>query len=123
MSDISGNATYDVARATLGGNWRMPTSTELQELINNCTWTSTTQNGIAGAMVTGRNGNSIFLPYAGYKYSTDVDYEGFFGIYWSSTPNGDQEAKHLDFDSDTKQLDYFGLNRYDGLTIRPVFKY
>lgn len=80
------------------------------------------QNGVKGSQVTGKNGNSILIPYAGCKYSTSSQYVGSYGIYWSSTPNGNQEAKHVDFNSSSRRLDYLGLNRYDGLTIRSVCK-
>jgi hypothetical protein len=56
----------DAACANWGGSWRMPTRAEQDELRNNCTWTWTTQNGVNGYKVTGTNGNSIFLPAAGY---------------------------------------------------------
>ena len=58
------NPQYDAATANWGGDWRMPTKAELNELLNNCTWTWTTQNGHKGYKVTGPNGNSIFLPAA-----------------------------------------------------------
>lgn len=59
--NICGNATYDPAAKYWGDGWRMPTKAELEELINNCTWTYTS----SGATVTGPNGNSIFLPALG----------------------------------------------------------
>ena len=76
---------YDVARAQWGGSWRMPTIAECQELIDKCTWTRTTYNGVKGQKVTGPNGNSIFLPAAGYRGSTSVYYQGLHGYYWSGT--------------------------------------
>ena len=51
---------YDVAHVKWGGQWRMPTLAELKELVNECTWTWTTLNGVKGMKVTGPNGNSIF---------------------------------------------------------------
>lgn len=84
-SDISGTQ-YDVAHVKWGGSWRMPTRTEIQELVNNCTWEWTTVNGVNGYRVTGSNGNSIFLPAAGCRYGTGVYNTGGSGGYWSSTP-------------------------------------
>ena len=99
----------DAARSNWGGSWRMPTTIELQELINrnNCTWTWTTLNGIKGYKVTSKsNGNSIFLPAAGYRDGTDVYYDGsydlYYGSYWSSSLISDNpyEAYRLYFYSD-----------------------
>ncbi|MBQ7819150.1 MAG: hypothetical protein IJ341_05580, partial [Bacteroidales bacterium] len=80
--------TDDAARVNWGGSWRMPTEAEQNELrdTNNCTWTWTTQNGVNGHKVTSKkNGNSIFLPAAGYRGSSDLDGAGGYGYYWSSS--------------------------------------
>ena len=75
----------DVAHVHLGGTWRMPTSKEHDELRDNCTWEWTTQNGVNGRLVTGPNGNSIFLPAAGCRNNTDLIGVGSHGLYWSSS--------------------------------------
>lgn len=78
----------DVAHVKWGGDWRMPTKAEQDELrdTNNCTWTRTTQGGKNGYLVTSKkNGNSIFLPAAGYCYDSGLDGAGSFGHYWSSS--------------------------------------
>lgn len=62
FDDISKNKQYDVARAKWGGNWRLPTKAEAEELRKECTWTQKTYNGVDGYVVTGPNGKSIFLP-------------------------------------------------------------
>ena len=110
----------DVAHVKWGGGWRMPTKAEVEELNSKCTWTWTSLNGIKGYKVTGPNGNSIFLPAAGYRKDTDVYRCGSTGYYWSAT-----------LDEDNSTLAYF-LKFYDGgyylgngyrengLTIRPV---
>lgn len=115
----------DVAHMKLGGNWRMPTDAEWDALRNseNCTWTWTTQNGVNGRLVTStRNGNSIFLPAAGYKDGYDLLNLGCDGYYWSSSllTNYPYGAWHLYFDS-TNVLTY-NLYRYrlNGLPVRPV---
>jgi hypothetical protein len=79
----------DAARANWGGSWRMPTRAEQDELREKCTWTSTTLNGVSGYKVTSkRNGNSIFLPAAGWRYSEYVAND-WIGYYWSSSLNSD----------------------------------
>ena len=75
----------DAATANWGGAWRMPTKTEQDELRDRCTWTSTRQNSVSGYKVTGPNGNSIFLPAAGYIEGGGASLAGFFGLYWSSS--------------------------------------
>ena len=71
----------DVAHAKLGGDWRMPTAAEIDELINECTWQYTFIKGVAGHIVTGPNGNSIFLPCAGYRENKNVKEVGTNGYY------------------------------------------
>ena len=75
----------DAARANWGGAWRMPTDAEMTELREQCTWTWTTLNGVNGYKVTGTNGNSIFLPAAGYRYDSSLYPAGIEGFYWSSS--------------------------------------
>ena len=120
MGDISGNASYDAARANWGGSWRLPTKREMEELVNKCTWTWTSQSGVNGYKVTGPNGNSIFLPAAGYCYGTSRNRVGEYGNYWSSTPyeGNDYYAYYLFFSSGGHRVDWSG--RYSGRTVRPV---
>ncbi len=80
---ISGNDKYDVARANWGSSWRLPSYEELGELIKKCKWIWTTMNGHRGYKVTGPNGNSIFLPAAGYRYKMSLYSDGERGNYWS----------------------------------------
>ena len=113
----------DVAHVKWGGTWRMPTKAEQDELRNNCTWTWTTQNGVNGYKVTGPNGNSIFLPAAGYRIGTGVgDNRGSSGYYWSSSlySNVSDYAFYLEFFSDGHGWDYY--YRYRGRSVRPVSK-
>lgn len=74
----------DAARVILGGSWRMPTKAEQDELREKCTWTWTSLNGVNGYKVTGSNGNSIFLPAAGYRNNDSLNGVGTYGNYWSS---------------------------------------
>ena len=83
------NLEDDVAHVKWGGSWRMPTFDEKNELVNKCTSTWTTQNGVNGRLVTGPNGNSIFLPAAGYCYGTDFSHRGSYGYSWSATLDED----------------------------------
>ncbi len=113
-------ASDDAATANWGAVWRMPTQTEMQELIDNCTVTWTTQNGVNGRLFTGPNGNSIFLPAAGHRYYSELYHDGSYGIYWSSSLYSDNtdDAWYLVFDSGVYGMGYD--YRYYGLTVRAV---
>ncbi|MBR2050898.1 MAG: hypothetical protein IJ961_00295 [Bacteroidales bacterium] len=117
MSDIAGTE-YDVATVNWGGDWRMPSNAEIQELIDNCNWEWTTQGGKQGYKVTGLNGNHIFLPAAGYHSESSLPHAGSIGYYWSSAPYGSTRAYYIQFGSDSHIVtDY---NRHRGFTVRPV---
>ena len=120
--DIGGNSSRDAARANWGGNWRMPTMSELEELQNNCTWTWTTQNDHKGCKVTGPNGQSIFLPAAGCRYGDLLSFERKDGNYWSSTHDEyvDELAFGLCF-GESYQYTHWD-DRYLGHSVRPVLK-
>lgn len=122
--DVAGNlvAKYDAATAHLGASLRMPTSAEWGELINNCTTTWTTRNGVKGRLVTGKDAyasKSIFFPAAGYGDTSNFDGFGSYGDYWSSMSSDNvNNACGLNFDSGN-------FYRYDGRrclgrSVRPV---
>lgn len=120
LRDITPSSGYDTALENWGDTWRMPTDVENDELCYNCTWTWTSRNGHNGYTVTGPNGNSIFLPAAGYRYGTGSDSVGDNGCYWSSTlsPSESFNARGLYFRSGIHNTgDY---NRRSGRSIRPV---
>ena len=112
----------DAATANWGGSWRMPTTGEQRELINNCTWDWTTQNGVNGYKVTGPNGNSIFLPAAGNMDVGTLSCAGLYGYYWSSSLITDYPgyAYSVYFSSVGVDWDY-DYRRY-GQSVRPVCK-
>ena len=120
MEDISGDPQYDVARALWGETWRLPTRDEQKELLDNCTWEWTSQNGVNGYLVTGSNGNSIFLPAAGYKENSSHTEVGEYGYYWSSTPqsNSNLGAYYLYMSSSSKLSYYYA--RVAGQSVRAV---
>ena len=110
----------DVAHVKWGGSWRMPTSAELEELYNNCTWTWTAQNGVNGYRVTGSNGKSIFLPATGYRYDAAISFGGGYGFYWSSSLyEHSYSGFYMYFDAGSNVR--VGTYRYNGLPVRPVW--
>ena len=129
MDNLEVLETEDDAAAQLwGGEWRMPTQTQMSELKNKnyTSWKWTTINGVNGYLVTslveGYTDKSIFLPAAGYRDRVKLNNGGEQGHYWSSTLDLDYDyagvAYHLFFRSTG-----YGTGTTDrtfGRTIRPV---
>ena len=111
----------DAATANWGYEWRMPTQAEWQELYQNTTHTWTTQNGVNGRLFTATNGNSLFLPAAGYRRNSSLGDAGSYGHYWSSslTTGYPGSSWFLDFSSGNCYMDR-DYDRYCGLSVRPV---
>ncbi len=114
---------HDAAHVHWGGNWRLPTTAELDALNGNCDWTWTTQNGVNGYVVRGRgdySSASIFLPAAGFGYGTSLNDSGSYGYYWSSVPYSDLDyyAWSLYFHSSTHFTYYY--SRGNGRPVRAV---
>ena len=82
--DISGTK-YDAAHVNLGNGWRMPSNTELQELIKNCEWEWVKSGNTLGYKITGKNGNYIFLPAGGRILYYTVSSQNEWTEYWSSS--------------------------------------
>lgn len=116
-NEISGTS-YDVAHVKWGDGARMPTLAELYELVAKCTFTTGSYKGVIGDYVTGPNGNSIFLPFAG------IDGDGSsIGSFWSGTYVVGLGGNHA---YDLLCSENWGgcgnLDRYYGHSVRPVKK-
>lgn len=111
----------DAAKANWGGSWRMPTKAEIDELRTKCTWTWEQKNGVKGYKVTSKtNGNSIFLPAAGYRsYSTFYNM-GSEGHYWSSSLSSRGSCYAYDLDFDSRYVNWSIDDRCVGRSVRPV---
>ena len=118
--DIAGTQ-YDVAHVKWGGSWVMPSMPQLEELIENCTYTWTTMNGVEGGKFTGPSGSTIFLPAAGYHWNDNLYTAGSDCDYWSSSqyPSYSYCAYGLFFRSGYAYWNGY-YNRLYGLTVRPV---
>ena len=105
----------DAARTNWGGDWRMPTYEEQEELRKKCIWEWTTQNGVNGYLVKSKlNDNSIFLPAAGYRYAKSLREKGKLCFFWSSSLFYDNHAWYLTSKSMSNEY------RYYGFCVRPV---
>jgi len=124
-SEISGTE-YDAATVIWGAPWRMPTKAEIEELIDECVWASSSVNGVNGCKVTGPNGNSIFFPYSGYRSGSSLyfaeDYiEGNNSYIWTGTiGNNVRDAYVLSSSASVGLCMDNYWQRYMGMTIRPV---
>ena len=117
-------ATLPVARdvaTTLGEGWRMPTIEEFEELIAVCEWRFKESDGSLGYEITAPNGNTIFLPAAGYIYDTTCSHSGIEGLYWCSNIAEDGDYKHATaFKLTNRDKTFETLYRYYGAQIRAV---
>lgn len=120
--DPTGNLAkdYDAAHKIWGGEWRMPTKAELDELVRICSQTWITQNGVNGCLFTGENGNTIFLPVTGFKDATTIVSAEDFGRYRSSTVYDDEFRSYELSIGKRRYVDCH--YRISGCAIRPVLK-
>ncbi len=119
ISDIAGTG-YDAATVNWGAPWRMPSMAQLKELVSECSYTWTTQNGVNGQVFTGPSGGSIFLPATGYRWMTRHVYATAVGYYWSSTlcKSKQDHAYYMYFQYRITTWRHF--TRYYGKSVRPV---
>lgn len=113
----------DAAYVAWKGLWRIPSEAYFKELLDSCDWEETTLNGVGGYKVTskvkGYENNSIFLPFAGYRDTIELDL-GDWGYYWSSTINvNDQSVRTLSIQEDD-DISLYNDNRHWGQSYRPV---
>lgn len=122
-SDISGTSLDYAKKET--GVWRMPTLKEYQELIKNCRIVTTSIDNVRGKKITGKNGNSIFLPASGsYMIFSDGDKidngVGEFVEYWLSTPaSGSKNCLYNISDDMSNVLTFYNYDLHS-MCIRPV---
>lgn len=123
INNIEGTQ-YDASTKNWGAEWRMPTYTECKELIDKCTWQWGTLHGYKGFKITGPNGNSIFLPASGCRSEDSIQYDQYWGRYWTSSSPlvgiAQENSIDLQFYIDGKNTG--ATDRSAGLTIRPVSK-
>ena len=114
---------YDLAHVKWGRNWRLPTTNEIKELKESCTWEKNIIiDNVKGSKVTGPNGNSIFIPYAGYRRGNTINQKDHHGSIWSGDMGVSLHSygyMDMDINADgTFQFD--GCENYLGQSFRPV---
>jgi len=121
----------DVARVKLGGDWRMPTAAEWEELLNkdNCTWTWVEEYSdakIRGYIVQSKKerftDKFIFLPAAGYITDTNHFDRGTNGFYWTSSLNTELPYLAVRFHFYYMDIKRWNYIRYSGNSVRAVKK-
>ena len=112
----------DAATANWGSSWRMPSLEQIVELysIDNTSVEWTTLNGVNGMLITSnKNGNSIFLPHAGFRYDTSSDDVGVRGFYWSRSLHAEDSGPiHNQFSLNIVGWSAWGP--FYGFSVRPV---
>ena len=120
--EIDGNIAgtdRDAATVNLGKNYRMPTFNQIKELLDECKWKWTKQNGVNGMKVTGSNGNSIFFPASGHRRSAwNTEDVCSFGVYWSVSA-GNSNGAHF-FGISSGSMCWGSSDRAFGLSVRAV---
>ena len=122
-SSIPSGNTWAISNDPSPVGWRVPTEEEISALLNTTyvhnVWT--TENGVKGRRFTDKNnGNSIFLPAAGYRSNLNgtLSNVGAYGYYWSSTECNASVAWGLVFYSSDVYRDDYGKTL--GFSVRPV---
>lgn len=111
----------DVALTKWGAGWRMPTIEEWDEMFQNTTSVWTSQNGVNGWRFTASNGNSLFLPAAGYYWDAELN-AADLGVYWSVTLNEEYPYRAWGFHFNAFQCHLCGSSdRNRGQTMRAVY--
>ena len=112
----------DAATVNWGSDWQMPSLAQIQELCSSNTTTEWTQvNGVNGRKITSKsNGNSIFLPAAGYRYDTSLGDAGSYGTYWSRSLYTSNSSYSYNLGFISGNINWNRGHRYYGQSVRPV---
>lgn len=116
------DAADDAAHVLGDKDWRIPTSAEMQELIDSCTWLWADSNGVSGYIVKSKkNANSIFLPAAGIVYDNLPQNVNVSGYYITNTINARYGTSCYRLSFYPAGWDMIDDSRAYGYSVRPVF--
>lgn len=127
MTNISGTS-YDSAKYSWGGSWRMPTMQEFRELVNNCSFEPTTSGGVSGLKVTGPSGGSMFLPATGMGMPKDgpigsVQYtDTSSGYYLSGEANCDTYGTFFKYYQFSPNGSASSSSTYNAMAVKMVIR-
>ena len=110
----------DAAFVNWGTSWRMPSLEQIGELVNSCSWQWTQRNGVNGHLLTGPNGNTMFLPAAGYLDGSSLEYVGTYGNFWSRSLYSYLPDRAYCLYLDSQYWDSEDFSRYYGHVVRAV---
>ena len=111
----------DVASITLGNGFHIPSYNQWVELLDKCTWEETSMNECEGWKVTGPNGNSIFIPYAGIREEC-YHYGRSKGMaYWTNEVHEKYSHRAYYFGAGINEdVGMYHGDRYFGMNVRAV---
>ena len=115
--------TDDPAAVNMSGHWRIPSTLDIQELIDETTQSWETLNGVNGKRFTGSNGNSIFIPAGGYKSNSSTNYSGTSGFLWTAKIGIDNQIANGTFfniGNSTYSGSLNTMSRFVGCPVRGV---
>lgn len=126
-SDIAGNKQYDIAANLLGDKWRLPTRDEAEELRLYTVAIPLVYRGVEGVKLLSRNNfNSIFIPFAGWRFVGRIYGRGNYSQLWTSCRD---MSSTVPIESSSYYIDKYGIynqqsltNMFRGLSVRPVWK-
>ena len=111
----------DASAVNMGGEWRMPTNAEIQELIDGCAWATFTLKGVNGYIATSKtNAATIFFPAAGFYDGVNLTGAGAGVVLYSSTFNSDTNAFGFVVVSGVAAITTG--SRFTGIPVRGVIK-
>ena len=110
----------DIAYWATGNKGTLPTADQFEELFKVCKTQWVEQDGMAGYLVTAKNGNTIFLPAAGRRVGHDASEAGAKGCYLTGTVNAGNTQFAVDYEFSRTGGARSTRAVYEAMAVRPV---